>query len=283
MLLLGCQTISTDISSEYYNIGNAYFDVGNYEKAIEYFNKALEEKNPLQNKIRFNLAVAYSEADRVSEGLKHFEILLKDDPENIMILQSMAYSHFLIGNRSKSLEIYDHILTIFEYDTTALYNKSLIHLEDNDQDRAKKLLEKLYAVDPTIEVVLLLGDIYNDLGNDDLYIELLELAILEYQNNQELLVALVEYYEKVELYFKVLEHIDKLLLLDDFSNKPEYLFKKGTLEIVELSDFSTGFADIKKSIDEGFESRELVLAFLEQNELYQSEQLVEYFQEENLY
>ncbi|MBI9100645.1 MAG: tetratricopeptide repeat protein, partial [Spirochaetaceae bacterium] len=58
LLVFGCKTMSNDISSEYFNIGNAYFDVGNYEKAIDYYTQALKEKNVMENRIRFNLAVS---------------------------------------------------------------------------------------------------------------------------------------------------------------------------------------------------------------------------------
>lgn len=283
LLILGCSTVSQNISSEYYNVGNAYYDVGNFEKAIEYFKKAIEEDDSSVNRIRYNLAIAYSESGRVEEGLKHFFILLDDDPENLQVLQSVAYAYYLNENTEDALLTYNKILSIFEYDSTALYNKAMILIEKGDREAAKVLLEKLYEVDTSLEVVHQLGSLYREFEMSESYVYLFETALIDNKKDLEILTGLVEYYETEEMYFKVLEFIDVVLDLEELEDSTELLFKKGSILILELNDYNNGFLNLKNAVESGYKDMEQIKLLLEDEKLFQADELIAYFKSNELY
>lgn len=282
-VLIGCSTVSDDISSEYYNIGNAYYDVGNYEKAIEYYIEALSEDHPSVNKIRFNLAVAYSESGRMDEGVEQFEILLEEDSQNFIVLQSLAYAKYLAGFMEESLDLYDEILSVFEFEPTALYNKSLILIENKQVDEARIVLEKLYEVDQSVEVVLKLGSIYKDSGDWDSLIRIYEMSLVGDVQDQKVLSDLIEYYEDEKQFYKAIEFIDLLLSQKDLDEKAEYQFRKSSIQLLELNDFKEGFALMKESVESGFSDTARIKQLVEAEGFVQADLLKDYFSLRNLY
>lgn len=323
ILLFSCKTTSEDISSEYYNIGNAYFDVGDYDKAIEYYSKALENDNPMENKIRYNLAVAYSESGRAEDGLVLFEYLLREDPENIKVLQSLAYTYFLMGDKEKSLHYYDQVLLLFEYDSIALFNKALILIdieeekalelqgEDSQSDdealadtgeegalqlqgedsqsvaaslpddgkvEALELLEKLYANDTSVEVVLKLGQLYREKEDWDSFVEIYEKSLTENKQNAEILTGLIDYYEGEGLFYKVLNYIDVLLDVEEVENLENYLFRKAEIELLELDDFVNGFESLKSAVDQGFSDEGRINNLLTSDRLLEADRIEDYIE-----
>lgn len=274
-LVLGCSSVPEEISSEYYNIGNAYFDVGDYQKAIDYYMKALDDDHPMANKIRYNLAVAYTESGRVSQGLGLFDVLLQSDPENLLVLQSKAYAHYLLGDDEISIEVYDQILDVFEYDETALFNKALI-LMNSDRAAARSVLDKLYVVDTSVEVVLLLGELYLEDGDKESYAILLEQSVVENPDDSRLLEDLVEYYAIEGSFFKAIEYIDKLLSVDTYEPVAEMLFKKAVILFVELDDYENGYETIVKALDAGFDDKSEIEQLLNSEVLSGDGQLREY-------
>lgn len=263
---MSCSTVPEDISSEYYNIGNAYYDVENYEKAIEYYSRALVDGNLNENTIRYNLAIAFSESDRLSEGLKHFEFLLEQDPQNLKVLQSVAYAYFLLGNMDEALSFYNQILDIFEFDNTALFNKALI-LIDDDKTEAEITLRKLYAIDSSSEVALLLGGLYEGRGDWDSFLELMEMALIDDEKNVEILDSLSSYYSKFNKYDKALYFLEKLIEYDVAENLPTLYFRKALIELLNTGDFEAGLRSLGKALDEGFEDQEQMKVLLENEQL----------------
>lgn len=275
VFVLGCSTVPEDISSEYYNIGNAYFDVGDYQKAIDYYMKALSDDHPDANKIRYNLAVAYTESGRVNQGLEMFEMLLQLDPENLLVLQSKAYAFYLLGDDESSLEVYDRILEVFEYNETALYNKALI-LMGSDRIAARSVLDKLYEVDSSVEVVMLLGEIYLEDGDKESYAILLEEAVIGNPGDIRLLEGLAEHYVNEGMFFKAIDYFDELLNVDAYERLPEILFKKAEIQFIELDDYENGYDTLVKALDAGFDDKSQIDQLLDSEELSGDIQLREY-------
>lgn len=274
--------MTEEISSEYFNIGNAYYEVGNFEKAIEYYNRALADGNTNENIIRFNLAVAYSESDRLSEGLKHFEFLLGQDPENLKVLQSVAYAYFLLDNKEDALSVYNQILEIFEFDKMALYNKALILIED-DQEEAERTLEKLYALEGTSEVALLRADLLKEQDDWESFSELMEKALMDDEKNVEILESLALYHENFYQYDNALYFLDKLIEYDVSENLPGYYFRKALIELLKTEDYESGYQSLKDALVGGFDDRDRVSALLEEEQLKNVEQVEALFREADLF
>lgn len=281
-VLTSCSTVSQDISSEYYNIGNAYYDMGNYEKAIEYYNRALADGNDKENSIRYNLAIAYSKSDRVSEALKHFEFLLEQDPKNLKVLQSLAYTHFLLGDQERSLSVYNQILEIFEFDNIALFNKAVILFFD-DKDGAEDALEKLYHIDPSSEVALLLGKLYEEREDWELFIELMERALIEDEGNVEILDSLAKYHERFKQYDKSLYYTDKIIESGITENLAALYFQKALIELLKMEDFEQGLLSLESALDSGFDDQLKIKALLENEQLENTIEIEQLFNSKGFY
>lgn len=266
-----------EILVEYYNIGNAYFDVGNYDKAIEYYNRALVEGNSMENRIRYNLGISYSQSNRTKLALEQFDILLTRDPENFKVLQSKAYAYYLAGEDQEAITLYDQILETFEFDSTALYNKALIIKGDNPED-AIALLERLYEVEPESEVALILGELYLEAEERELFVELYEGALSQDSRNPGLLAGLIDYYLEESLFFRSIEYINQILEIDDFDDRAQMLFLKARTELLDLDDYSSGFNSLVEALDEGFDDEGQLKELLENEKLSNDSQLRDYMQ-----
>lgn len=277
VLMYSCSSVPEEISSEYYNIGNAYFDVGDYEKAIEYYMKALDDNHPMVNNIRFNLAVAYTESGRVTQGLELFDSLLIQDPDNMMVLQSKAYAFYLLGDDDNSLEVYNRILDVFEYNETALFNKALI-LMDSSVSEAQQALEKLFEVDKSAEVVLLLGKIYMEEEDRERYVSLFEEAVISNPGNSQLLKGLADYYREEGKYFKSIDYMDRLLAIDSYDGHADVLFEKAEMLFLDLNDYNNGFETLKRALDAGFDDRGRIGQLIDSDELSGDVQLRDYLE-----
>ncbi len=374
VLFVGCATASREVSYEYYNIGNTYFEVGDFNKAVEYYEKALEDKELNDNQILYNLGVAYSRSGRFDKGVAHLQLLLDKDPENLRLLQSIAFSYFLAGEKDGSeenylgaVEYYDEILSISEYDSIALFNKSrillkldAIHKTENQEevdsgdsgevpeevividenatdevseevvvvgentadevseevvvvgenatgeeglaqidsenvslfDEAKKLLEKLYEFDATAQVLIALGDLYKEEEDWESFLRIFQLALAGDKNEVEeekILRSLIDFYENENDdkdkndYIKIIEYLDYLLDLDSLENDKDLLFKKGSLLILQLTEYDEGYKFLRKSVDSGFDDVGEIKTFLETENLIRSEELKRFFQSNNLF
>lgn len=275
LLLAGCRSIPDNITEEYYNIGNAYFDAGKYDKAIEYYFKALNGKTESRNSIYYNLGIALIDTGRYAQGLEQFDLLLTIDPDNITVLQADAYGYYLSGETEKALEVYDHILSLFEYDSNALYNKALI-VKEKQPDVAIKLLEKLYKYSPGSDVATLLADLYMDKGQRDEAVELLEEALSSDTKNTGILERLIRFYREEKLYYKSLEYMDTILDIEGYSGIPEMLFEKSEMEFLDLDDYNAGFDSLVKALDAGFDKRDKIQELLKNDKLSHDRRLADY-------
>jgi len=269
-----------DIAVEYYNIGNAYYDVGDFEKAIEYYSRALSDDHPYINKIRFNLAVAFTESGRVNQGLELFEELLLQDPDNLLVLESKAYALYLLGDDEGAVAVYDRILQRHEYNRAALLNKAKI-VKETDIGESIKLLEEIYQIKEDLKALVFLGELYKENGQQEDFVLLYEEAVVNNPENPSILSGLAEYYAGEKLYFKAIEYYDRLSLIEDYDNIAEVLFLKAELQLTEIDDFKAGFETLIKALDAGFSDKQRMKALSESELLLGSVQLKEYLKLRN--
>jgi tetratricopeptide (TPR) repeat protein len=274
VILSACQTVPEDIATEYYNIANAYFDVEDYEQAIIYYNKALNDDHPQINKIKYNLSIAYMESARVSEALGLIDALLEQDPDNLQVLHSRAYGHYLLGDDEKAVDVYNRILQIFEYDSQALLNKARL-LKDTEPDSSIILLEKLNSLEPSTEIAILLGSLYKQQDRKDDFLYVYEEAFSRDKESSSLILGLAGYFEEERLFYKAIEYFDKLVALN-YEDKKEVLFRKASIQLSELDEIQSGFDSLVESLDAGFNDRERIRELSENPELQENLQVQEY-------
>ena len=90
----GCMTAKTrrELAAEYFNIGNSFFELKNYDKALAMYEKALSYHDDF-SETSYNLARLYISRSRFSDAINVLDELLKNDPDNLVLLQTLAYAH----------------------------------------------------------------------------------------------------------------------------------------------------------------------------------------------
>ncbi|MBN2435358.1 MAG: tetratricopeptide repeat protein [Spirochaetes bacterium] len=275
LFLVACSSVPEDIATEYYNIGNAYFDVGEYEKAIEYYSKAYSDDHLYKNRIRFNLAVAYTESGRVSQALTLFDLLLEQDPGNLLVLESKAYALYKLGDDEAAVSVYDRILELFEFNSAALMNKAEI-IKETDAAESIKLLEKLYETAPDSFVAVALGELYRENDQRESFLRLYEEAVIVDEENPLLLRGLAEFYYKDQLYYKALEFYNKLVGLKNYADLPEMLFRKAEIQLCDLDESEAGFETLILALDSGFSDKQRIKELAQKEQVQEDVQLLEY-------
>ena len=125
--LLSCASTvkSTDLASEYYNLGNAYFEVGNYTRAILFFQKAITFDESL-NKAGFNLSLALIKDGRPGEAEEVVGKLLVMDPDNQSLLEVLAFAYHGQDQDEKAIAVYQQILDVSPEQVDARYNLAVL-------------------------------------------------------------------------------------------------------------------------------------------------------------
>jgi tetratricopeptide (TPR) repeat protein len=92
--LTACTTTvrGSELSLEYYNLGNAYYDLADYDKSIVFFQKAISIDGE-NRKAYFNLALAFIAAGRAAEAQGVLEDLILQDPDNQSLMEALAFAY----------------------------------------------------------------------------------------------------------------------------------------------------------------------------------------------
>jgi len=99
----------TNIYIEYMNIADIYFGEEKYDKAITYYEMAMQYKQ-LYWDCYYKLAKSYAYQSNWTKSREMFETLLKRDPNNSSLKESMAYINAMSGEVDKALKQYDQLI-----------------------------------------------------------------------------------------------------------------------------------------------------------------------------
>ena len=254
LLLISCQSspVREELARDYYNIGNAYFDLGEYEKAVEYYDRSLE-LDPGINQAVFNLARTNIETGRYKKSLKLLSQLKVKDPENIMVLEMMAFTYYKMEEIDLASEYYRKILDINLYSKRALYNLSLIEKEEGRLTASRSYLERLLELDDKQEYRILLAELAVAEGDRDEAIALYESLLLEDNTPYDVYVALKDLYIETEQYFGVSEMFDQLLNTPEGQEaRKDLLFERCRIEFLYLDDIISAQENLIQALDLGY-------------------------------
>ncbi|MDR2478478.1 MAG: tetratricopeptide repeat protein [Treponema sp.] len=121
----GCASWGAASAEEYFSIGMAYFDMGKFAEAEKWLNRA-RTKDKTQTASEYNLGRIAFETKRYEEAAKHFEAILKRDPENIMALKAAAYTRIKTGEITKAEAHYRKLLELVPESADDGYNYALV-------------------------------------------------------------------------------------------------------------------------------------------------------------
>ena len=134
-LFYGCAGLAAS-AQEYYSIGMAYFELGKFEDAEKWLNRAkLADRTMTAS--QYNLGRIAFETKDYEEAAKHFEGILRKDPENLLALRAAAFTRIKMNDIEKAEEVME------KYSFPLQDNNDLILL----YARTQKALNKVEAID----------------------------------------------------------------------------------------------------------------------------------------
>jgi len=263
LVFSGCVTDSRSrsVAGDYYNIGNAYADLGQYDKAASAFENALRLDASLV-KADFNLALAYVKMKRYDDAAVILKRLLLSDPQNTLLLSTLAWNYHLAGKDGNALEQYDAVLTLSPADSDALYNSGIVLWKLDRKDEALARLRKLLANSPedtdalfATASILLATD--NAAGSGEMVSRYLQ----KKPDDKEGWYLSAAGAERLQKYSQELEAFDRIIALD--AKQADAWFGETRLLLTVVEDPQRGLDALSKALDAGFKDPVAIKALLD--------------------
>ena len=241
----------------YYNLGNAYLELGDTTKASESYLKALEYNKNMKI-ASFNLAKAYMEVEKYSDAIRILDGMLKEEPENTILLSAKAYCVYRFGNYEKASELYDDVLKIDPGNMEALYNSAVIRIDRENYSAALDKLTLLKAKKIEDDSMLAkinsaFGETYYKTEQYSEAIKYLDLIRQKEPDNTGNLIMLFNSYLKTRYFASVVE-TGSLILKKEPENK-DVLFDMAAVYLNEIEDTEKGITYLEKAVSAGFDDK----------------------------
>jgi tetratricopeptide (TPR) repeat protein len=255
-LALGsCGSWGAASAEEYYAIGMAYYDMGKYEDAEKWLNRA-KSKDRTKNASEYNLGRIAFEAKRYDDAIKHFEAILKKDPNNVLALKASAYTHIKNSDIVKAADKYKRLLALVPESYDDGYNYALVLFAMKKFDEAEQVLKTYeYALLDNSDVLLLYARTQKEQGKPE--------AIDTYAswliNNSDAKVRYeyAQMLEDNEMYARALEEYrtayTELSASSVAPSRPEVRFAIARLTLIADAGNKEGAVELKAAVDEGYD------------------------------
>jgi tetratricopeptide (TPR) repeat protein len=103
----------------------AYFDLGKYTEAERWLNRARTADRTMTAS-EYNLGRIAFETGRYEDALRHFESILRQDSQNVMVLKAAAYTCIRTGDISKAEAYYSWVIYLVPESADDGYNYALV-------------------------------------------------------------------------------------------------------------------------------------------------------------
>lgn len=130
-------------------LGRSFMINKNLTKAINIFNLGLKN-HPQDDRLRYNLALCFIADDKISDGIKHLQDILRSPSDPPVIPESVVRSQ--LGRCFLNQELYDLALNQYlladrtEDSLKSLYKLGL-YFENVDRQKAQRCWEEIYSTD----------------------------------------------------------------------------------------------------------------------------------------
>ncbi len=274
VLLSSCVTNQPDnkLADLYFNLGDAYFRLEEYNKSIAAYNSAiLYTKN--NRTIKYNLARVYIENGQKAEALQITDELLKEDPDNGLLLELKGYILLSSGHLDEALVPYLKILEMAPGHANALFNCSLIYSKMEDYSSALEYLEKYYEkTDKNADAYIRLADAAGKADDSEKRISYLKEASA--LNSKDATLTLAEYYYREGDYLSSLEFYEKLLSMPDYEFT--WNFELAWIYLFSVEDIVKGIEYLDLAVKSGKADLKLIEDHLAESEYLWEKELREY-------
>ncbi|MDR2923130.1 MAG: tetratricopeptide repeat protein [Treponema sp.] len=251
---VSCASWGAVSAEEYYAIGMAYYDMGKYEEAEKWLNRA-KAKDKTKTASEYNLGRIAFEAKRYDEAVKHFEAILKRDPQNVLALKAAAYTYIKNGDIDKASGMYKRLLDLVPESYDDGYNYALVLFAMKKYGEAEQVLKNYeYALLDNSDVLLLYARAQKEQDKP----EAIDTYASWLVNNSDAKVR-YEYAQLLEgqkMFARALEEYrTAYTALPSGSvdpSKPEIRFAIARIMLTADAENKEGVAELKGAVDEGY-------------------------------
>jgi tetratricopeptide (TPR) repeat protein len=251
---VSCASFGAASAEEYYSIGMAYYDIGKYEEAEKWLNRA-KSKDRTKNASEYNLGRIAFEAKRYDDAIKHFEAVLKKDPNNVLALKAAAYTYIKNDNIEKASNMYKRLLALVPESSDDGYNYALVLFAMKKYEEAEQVLKTYeYALLDNNDVLLLYARAQKEQGKP----EAIDTYASWLVNNSDAKVRheYAQLLESQQMYARALEEYrTAYAALSSGSvdpSKPEVRFTIARLMLTADPENTEGTAELQAAVSEGY-------------------------------
>ncbi|MDR1099004.1 MAG: tetratricopeptide repeat protein [Treponema sp.] len=268
-LLIGavnsCATWGAVTAEEYFSLGMAYFELGKFEEAEKWLSRA-RVADKTQTASDYNLGRIAFDAGRYEDAAKHFEAVLKKDPQNVMALKAAAYTRIKTEDFDAAEGYYQRVLVLVPESADDGYNYALVLFATKKYAAAEEVLAAHeFALMDNNEVLLLYARI--QAAQDK--VEALDSYAKWLVNNSDpkIRYEYAQLLEKEELYARALEEYRTALngLAQDSTEpkKSDLQYTIARLLLIADAENAEGLTELKNAVSGGFTDMEALEELLE--------------------
>ena len=258
----GCLTprLRRELAAEYYNLGNAFFELKKYDRALTMYEKSLRYHGAFPES-SYNLARVHIFQERYREATAVLRELLAREPDNLILLQTLAYARAKSGDVEEAILHYNRVLGLSEGNIITLYNLSLLYDSRGEHRTAYDLLKKAVGLFPDdSDVLRRIGFLEAEYGSRASAINYLRSYREKKADDVEAGFFLAGLYKEERLYAAALELVEALAARkqDDAAIR----FEQAYLLLAKAEEKGPGLEVLAKAADLGFSDKDRALELL---------------------
>jgi tetratricopeptide (TPR) repeat protein len=269
-LVLGsCASWGAASAEEYFSIGMAYYDMGKYDEAEKWLIRA-KAKDKTKNASEYNLGRIAFEAKRYDEAIKYFEAILKRDPNNVLALKAVAYTHIKNGDIVKAGEFYKRLLAVVPESYDDGYNYALVLYAMEKYEEAEQVLKNYeFALLDNSEVLLLYARAQKAQGKPEAIDTFASWLINN--NDPKVRYEYAQLLEGQQMYARAMEEYQAVYKELSSSavdpSKAEARFTIARLMFIADPENKEGAAELKAAVAEGYDDFDGIEKLLDDNRI----------------
>jgi tetratricopeptide (TPR) repeat protein len=152
-------------------LGNAFNDLGTsearqkqYAVALTYFQQA-EKWNPALPHLMRNIGFAAFRANEYPESARALKIAIQQEPGDKMIPPMLAMALFSSDQYADAAKVFEQVGDVAYSDPRVAYAWATSLARTNQSDKAKAIVARMSQQPLSPDALLLVGQVYSDLGN----------------------------------------------------------------------------------------------------------------------
>lgn len=253
-LLLGTGCVSSsrgdELAAAYYDLGNAYMELERWDDARAAYEQALQV-DPAMRRAAYNLSRALVRAGEYIVAERRLQAMLRDDPDNGILLETLAWVYVQQGETSLAAETYRRALNYRPLDVSLLFNVALLA---GQRGKWSSAYEHLLTI---VELGEADGQVYYRLGEsaaklvDEEAAGWYARAVEKEPDSVEYREALARAYAKQEDYKQAASEYAELAKRNP-EQVGEFEYRRAYILLTGAENYGAGMAALERALEEGF-------------------------------